>query len=409
MANDLGSDFNRVWSAGLLTNLADGILRLASPLIGISLTKDPLLISLLSALSLLPWLFFAIPIGAVVDRIDRRKALFVGNSIRAVIGLAIAFIINAGALNIEILLVATFLWGICEVLVDTTSQSILPQILKAHQLERGNSRLNTAEVVIAQFVGTPLSGFLYASSIVLPFFFSGAGFAIAALILAIFPFHTSMELDRKSRSSESRIFDEIKFGIRYMNQDKRIFHLVVITTLLGFFFSLSNSIAPLFIIDELGVSPHYLGILLATQGVGALAGSIFAPRISQKFGRGRALAINLVVASFPIFLIGLAPNVWYYLPLGIVIGATISVWNVLLMSVYQSLIPLELYGRIHGARRTIVWGLMPIGSVLGGYIARDGLRIPYLIGGAISTLIVLLAFKRIVEIGNESTLTSDPR
>lgn len=409
MANDLGSDFNRVWSAGLLTNLADGILRLASPLIGISLTKDPLLISLLSALSLLPWLFFAIPIGAVVDRIDRRKALFTGNSIRAVIALAIAFVINAGALTIEILLVATFLWGICEVLVDTTSQSILPQILKAHQLERGNSRLNTAEVVIAQFVGTPLSGFLYASSIVLPFFFSGAGFAIAALILAIFPFHTSIELDRKSRSSESRIFDEIKFGIRYMHQDKRIFHLVVITTLLGFFFSLSNSIAPLFIIDELGVSPHYLGILLATQGVGALAGSIFAPRISQKFGRGRALAINLVVASFPIFLIGLAPNVWYFLPLGIVIGATISVWNVLLMSVYQSLIPLELYGRIHGARRTIVWGLMPIGSVLGGYIARDGLRMPYLIGGAISTLIVLLTFKRIVEIGNESTLTSDPR
>ena len=399
----LGADFNRIWSAGLLTNLADGVLKLASPLIGISLTKDPLLISLLSALTLLPWLFFAIPIGALVDRIDRRKALFAGNSIRSIVGIVVAYVIYQENLTIEILLAATFAWGICEVLVDTTSQAILPQILAPNQLEQGNSRLNTAEVIVAQFVGSPLSGFLYATATLLPFLFSGFGFMIAAVIIAILPFHTSVEAARSKTKSDSKIFEEIKFGIRYMYQDKRIFHLVIITTLLGFFFSLSSSIAPLFIIDELGVSPHYLGLLFATQGIGALAGSVFAPKISSKFGRGKGLAINLVIASFPIFLIGLAPNVWFFLPLGIVIGATISVWNVLLMSVYQSLIPQELYGRIHGARRTIVWGLMPIGSVLGGLIARGGLRLPYLIGGAVSTIVVLLAFKRIVEIGDQST------
>jgi MFS family permease len=102
----------------------------------------------------------------------------------------------------------------------------------------------------------------------------------------------------------------------------------------------------------------------------------------------------------------LVPNVWYFLPLGVIIGATISVWNILLMSVYQSIIPRELYGRIHGARRTIVWGLMPIGSVIGGFVARGGLRLPYIIGGLISLVVVAFSFKRIVQIGEESVAIS---
>lgn len=407
MSKGLGSDFNRIWSAGLITNLADGVLRLAAPLLAITLTRDPVLISLLSALSLLPWLFFAVPIGAIVDRVDRRKALFLGNLSRALIGLVVSYIVYQDVMTIEILLLATFLWGVCEVLVDTTSQAILPEILKSDQLERGNSRLNTAEVIVAQFVGTPLGGFLYAVAIALPFFLSGVGFAIAALIVSIFPFHTSLKpAERGPDAPEPHFLNEIKLGIKYMYEDKRIFHLVVITTLLGFFFSLANAILPLFIIEELGVEPRYLGILFAIQGVGALAGSVLAPRISKKLGRGRALALNLFIASLPVFLIGIVPNVWYFLILSIVIGATISVWNILLMSVYQSIIPRELYGRIHGARRTIVWGLMPIGSVIGGFVAREGLRFPYLIGGLISIIIVLFSFKRIVQIGEESVAMS---
>ena len=84
----LGSDFSRIWSASLITNLADGVLKLAAPLLAVSLTEDPVLIGLLSALSLLPWLFFAIPIGVYVDRTDRRRALIYGNFLRSFIGVA---------------------------------------------------------------------------------------------------------------------------------------------------------------------------------------------------------------------------------------------------------------------------------------------------------------------------------
>ncbi len=400
----LGHDFTRIWSASLITNLVDGVLRLAAPLLAVSLTEDPILIGALTALGLLPWLFFAIPIGAIVDRVDRRKALVLGNSLRAVIALFIAFAVSQDFINIWLLLIAVFLFGICEVLVDTTSQAVLPQILDKSNYERGNSRLQISEVIVSQFAGAPLSGLLYAVSIALPFFFSTTGFILAGLLILLFPFEREINVRKEGDTGQEKLGlkGDIKFALNYLYQDKQIFSIVVITTLLGFFYSLSNAIAPLFVLKELKVSPALFGVVLAIQGVGALAGSIAAPMVSKYLGRGKALAINVFFASLLVIFIGLSPNAYFFVAMSVLIGFTISVWNILLMSLYQSLIPPELYGRIHGARRTIVWGLMPIGALLGGVIARGGLRLPFLIGGSIATLIAFFSYKHIKRIGDLS-------
>jgi MFS family permease len=400
----LGHDFSRIWSASLITNLVDGVLRLAAPLLAVSLTEDPLLIGALTALGLLPWLFFAIPIGAMVDRFDRRKALILGNGLRAVIALFIAFSVSQSFINIWLLLISAFLFGICEVLVDTTSQAVLPQILDKSNYERGNSRLQISEVIVSQFAGAPLGGLIYAISIALPFYFSTTGFILAGLLILLFPFENEINARKKGEIEQERLGlkGDIKFALNYLYQDKQIFSIVVITTLLGFFYSLSNAIAPLFILKELNVPPALFGVVLAIGGVGALIGSIAAPMASRYLGRGRALAMNVFFASLLVIFIGLSPNAYFFVVVSVLIGFTISVWNILLMSLYQSLIPPELYGRIHGARRTIVWGLMPIGALLGGLIARGGLRLPFLIGGSIATLIAFFSYKHIKRIGDLS-------
>jgi len=407
----LGHDFSRIWSASLITNLVDGVLRLAAPLLAVSLTEDPILIGALTALGLLPWLFFAIPIGAIVDRVDRRKALVLGNSLRAAIALFIAFAVSQGFINIWLLLISVFFFGICEVLVDTTSQAVLPQILDKSNYERGNSRLQISEVIVSQFAGAPLSGLLYAVSIALPFFFSTTGFILAGLLILLFPFEREINARKEGEVGQAKLGlkGDIKFALNYLYQDKQIFSIVVITTLLGFFYSLSNAIAPLFILKVLKVSPALFGVVLAIQGVGALAGSIAAPMVSKYLGRGKALAINVFFASLLVIFIGLSPNAYFFVAVSVLIGFTISVWNILLMSLYQSLIPPELYGRIHGARRTIVWGLMPIGAIIGGVIARGGLRLPFLIGGVIATLIAFFSYKHIKRIGDLSAEISDKK
>jgi len=69
MGEKLGPAFNRLFRASVISNLSDGLLAVAAPLLAISLTKDPILISLLSAFVMLPWLLFAIPIGLIVGGI----------------------------------------------------------------------------------------------------------------------------------------------------------------------------------------------------------------------------------------------------------------------------------------------------------------------------------------------------
>lgn len=396
----LGPAFNRMWGASLASNLADGLLRTAAPLLAVSLTKDPVLISLMSALVMLPWLFFAIPIGGIVDRFDRRYLLAGSNAIRFIIAALLSLSISTDRITIYWLFLAAFLIGICEVVADTTAQSLIPQILEKERFEKGNSRLQISETIVQGFIGAPVSGFLYAAAIYLPFVFNSLGFAIAAVLALAIPIQFLQDL-REDREKNSFIND-VKFGMRFLYQHKLLWRLVITTTSIGFFSSLASATSVLFVIDELHVKPAYFGLIMAAGGVGAILGGIAATHTSRRFGRGKALAGNIFIGAFSSVLIGIVPNVYWLIAIDLLIGFSISQWNILLMSLYQSLIPNHLYGRIHGTRRTLVWGLMPIGSFIGGYVAKFGLRVPFLVGGTIATLIAMTALKFLIEIGDHS-------
>jgi len=401
--NSLGPAFNRIWGASLASNLADGLLSTAAPLLAITLTKNPVLISLLSALVMLPWLFFAIPIGGLVDRVDRRFLLASANALRALIAGLLAISISNHTITIYWLFLVTFVIGICEVVSDTTAQSLIPQILDKKNYDKGNSRLQISETIIQNFVGAPISGFLYAIAIYVPFVFNSAGFAVATILALSIPikFLQDLRMDEK-REIEPNFIAEVKFGMRFLYNHKALWRLVLTTTSIGFFSSLAFATSVLFIVDELHAKPVYFGLIMSVGGIGAILGGIAAPHTARRFGRGRGLAFNIVIAAACSIFVGLVPHVYWFMVVEVVIGFTISQWNILLMSMYQSLIPMELYGRIHGTRRTLVWGLMPIGSFIGGYVAKIGLRAPFLFGGAMATLIAISAVKFLIKTGDDS-------
>lgn len=403
--DSLGPGFNRLFSASVISNLADGLLAVAAPLLAITLTKDPILISMLSAFVMLPWLLFAIPIGLIVDRVDKRLLVTFTNSLRFVIAGLVALAITTDTITIYWLLLATFLIGVCEVAADTAAQSLIPVILEKKNFERANSRLNIAETVIQNFVGAPLSGFLYATAIVLPFMLNSLGFLIAAIFVFLIPAHlivTPQDEDREVKERDS-FFTEIKFGLNYLWNDRPLRRLVATTTSLGFFYSLSTSTLILFITQTLQVEAKYFGLLMAGAGSGAVLGGIVTPALSKKFGRGAVLAVAIFISSITVLFQGLSPNVWVFGAIGFISSFTITNWNILLMSCYQVLIPAELYGRIHGARRTFVWGVMPIGAFTGGVIAQSGLRVPLIVGGIATTLISISAFSFIYRLGNQTS------
>jgi MFS family permease len=404
-SDSLGPGFNRLFSASVISNLADGLLAVAAPLLAITLTKDPILISMLSAFVMLPWLLFAIPIGLIVDRVDKRLLVTFTNTLRFVIAGLVALAITTDTITIYWLLLATFLIGICEVAADTAAQSLIPVILEKKNFERANSRLNIAETVIQNFVGAPLSGFLYATAIVLPFMLNSLGFLIAAIFVFLIPAHLIVTPQDKEQEVKERdsFISEIKFGLKYLWNDRPLRRLVATTTSLGFFYSLSTSTLILFITETLGVAAKYFGLLMAGAGSGAVLGGIVTPPLSKKFGRGAVLAVAIFISSITVLFQGLSPNVWIFGAIGFISSFSITNWNILLMSCYQVLIPAELYGRIHGARRTFVWGVMPIGAFTGGVIAQSGLRVPLIVGGIATTLISISAFSFIYRLGNQTS------
>jgi MFS family permease len=399
----LGPAFNRMWSASLLTNLADGVLIAAAPLLAVSLTKNPVLISVISALVMLPWLLFAIPIGAIVDRVDRRFLLAGANATRFIIAALISLAIATQTITIYWLFLATFFIGICEVTADTTTQSLIPQILDKSQLEKGNSRLQVSETVVQGFIGTPLSGFLYAIAIYIPFIANSLGFLVAAVLAASIPAKFLQDIrNEASEKVKPDFLAEMKFGIGYLYNEKALLRLVLTTASIGLCYSMSTSTIVLFILQELKLTPSLFGLVLAIQSSGAILGALAAPRLSSAFGRSRVMAICIFSSSLIILLQGLAPNVYVFISLATIASFTVTNWNILLMATYQSVIPGHLFGRIHGTRRTLVWGLMPFGSLLGGFIAQGGLRLPLLIGGALATVIALISFRFLLHVGESA-------
>jgi MFS family permease len=385
----LGPAFNRLFSASVISNLSDGLLAVAAPLLAITLTKDPVLISMMSALVMLPWLLFAIPIGLVVDRVDKRLLITCMNSLRFIISGLLALAISTDFITIYWLFLAAFLIGICEVASDTAAQSLIPVILEKKHYEHANSRISTAETVIQNFIGAPLSGFLYAIAIVLPFALNSLGFLIAAVFVFLIPAHLVAHNKEIQVADEEKVsfISEIKFGLSYLWNDEKLKFLVIFGTSTAFFFSLATSTTILFITETLKMDPKFFGVFMAISGTGAVVASLVTPAISKKLGRGNVLSYAIIAASVTILLQGLSSNIWIFTIIGFISAFVITNWNILLMSSYQVLIPPHLYGRIHGARRTFIWGVMPIGAFCGGVIARGDLRLPLLVGGVATTVI----------------------
>ena len=384
----MGPAFNRMWASSIISNLSDGILIAAAPLLAISLTDSTVLISAIGAMVMLPWLLFAIPIGVLVDRVDRRFILAGANATRSAVVGMLALLIATDQVTIYWLLVASFVIGVCEVAADTTAQSLIPQIVDEKNIEKGNSRLQISETVIQGFVGAPLSGFIYAIAIALPFFINSLGLAIASLLALSIPIKYLQDVRTDNVEKEKKKFvADMKFGIRYLYNEKALRRLVVTTASIGVCYSMATATMVLFIIKELELPKQLFGVILALQSIGAIAGAFMAPRLSKKYGRSTVMTFGIVSSSILILVEGFSPNIYVLVALSTLGGFAISQWNILLMATYQTVIPNELYGRIHGTRRTLVWGMMPIGSLLGGVLAQYSLRLPMYVGGVIATVI----------------------
>ena len=391
----LGSRYWRLWSASVVSNLGDGIDAAALPLLAATLTRDPRLVAGMAVAFTLPWLLFALPAGAIVDRLDRRKVMYRVNIVRAALVGVIALSVVTDTASIWLLYVIAFSLGTCETLFDNAAQSIMPSIVETHQLERANGRLYAGEVVTNVFVGPPIGGILFAVAASVPFWLDGASFLIAALLVATIA-GSFRPAGAKVAGEKRSLRSDIAEGVRWLRNHRLLRTLALVLGALNFASWLGMATAVLFAQEILGLDEAGFGLLLAGMAVGSVLGGLFGARIAAALGPGRALIVTIAAERACGAAVGLMSNAVAVAVLFWFSGIFSVVWNVITVSLRQQIIPDHLLGRVNSVYRFLGWGSMPLGALAGGWLAEVfGLRAPWLIGGAVVAVALVAALPRI--------------
>ncbi|AIG79385.1 Conserved putative membrane protein [Amycolatopsis japonica] len=388
----LGTAYRRLWSSSGLSNLADGIVKVALGLVAVQFTRSPSLVAGLAAVSSLPWLVFALHAGVLADRVDRRRAMLVANLVRAALVAVLAVAIALGSGSIWLLYVVALGLGIAETVQDTAAQAILPQIVGRDRLTRANSRLYAAELTANEFAGPPLGGFLVAAGTFAAFAAPSALWIIALVALFFVP--GSFRVERPRATS---VREDLVEGLRFL-WENRILRILAI--MVGGFNLATSAVITLFVLyavgpsSAMGLSEQAYGFLLAVIALGGFAGSFAAERIELALGRSRALVLSLLTGAA---LAGIPAATTNPYVIGVVFflgGAGVVLWNVIVVSLRQRIIPDHLLGRATSGHRLVAWGTKPLGAAAAGLFAEVfGLR-PVFAGAAAVILALALLTPR---------------
>jgi MFS family permease len=381
----LGPAFWRLYAASATSNLADGVNRVALPLLAVTLTRDPVLIAGLSSLAFLPWLLFALPAGAVVDRVDRKWAMAVANTVRGLALVVLAATVLTGTASLVVLYAVAFAVGVGETVYDSAARAMLPQVVGRAQLDRGNGLLTTAEEASQGFIGAPLGSVLFALAVAAPLLTTAGGFLLAAaLVVGI----AGVRRPPRTGGGRTTLRRDVAEGVGWLWRHRFLRGLTLVSASTSLIQAMSTGVLVLFALDHLRVGEAGYGLLLAASGVGAIVGGLTAAPLARRIGRPATLVAGAVLSALTTGAVAFTSN-------GVVAGVLFAIgvagvlfWNVLTMSLRQALIPEELFGRVQGGYRTLVWGGIPLGSLLGGVLA-DVTSVPTVFAVAGAGLLVL--------------------
>jgi MFS family permease len=417
----LGANYHRLFAASVISNLGDGVAQIAYPWLASAVTRDPLLVAVVAVAQRLPWLLFTLPAGVITDRVDRQRLIIRMDLLRGLLtaGVAAAVLVYGSDLpspsEVEdvtgtrtgmylVIVLASLLLGCAEVLRDNSAQTILPAIVRPEQLERANGRMWSAELVANTFVGPPLGSLLIAGAFFVPFVVDAASFFCSAALVALLVGHFRARPSGEPPASDRRWTDELREGLRWLWHHSLLRTLAITLGVLNAIGMMQFATLVLFAQEVLGASPTEFAVLTMGGAVGGVVGGLVAPAITERLGGGPALWLTLVATALtpiPIAFTSRWPVVFVMFAAGTLVG---TVWNVITVSLRQTIIPDHLLGRVNSVYRFFGWGMMPLGTALGGIIVavvepaagrEAALRAPWLASAAIGLVLMVYAIPRL--------------
>ncbi|MEO5940975.1 MAG: MFS transporter [Candidatus Limnocylindrales bacterium] len=443
-------NYAKLWTAATVSLFGTQVSQIAIPFIAaVVLKASPGEVGLLTTIEFLPFILFALPAGVWVDRFPKKRILVLGDLGRALFLVSIPIAFALGGLTMWQLYVVGFVNGVMTVFFDVADQSFLPTILERDELVEGNSKLQISQSS-AQILGQPVGGGLiallsapmailidavsYLGSAALILWIriagrpsrstsgaasergdpgraahAGAAEEVApesgAISLAVGPAVASADEGAGMRS-------QIMSGLRYIGRHRFLANIAASTASSNLFSNIAFAILPVYLYRTLGLTPAAVGAIGGIGGAGVLIGALLAGRVASRFGVGPTIVGSILFGGLMGLLIPLAPQngtAFWFIAVAFFSGSISNViYNVNQVSLRQAITPERFLGRMNATMRFLVWGTIPIGSLVGAGLSElIGVHTTIWVGavlGVLPFLFVLLSPVRRLQ----SIPTEDP-
>ena len=381
------SPFALYWTSATASYLGDGVRLVAVPLLAATLTARPAGIALVSAAAGVPWLLFGLVAGVAADRLRRDRLMTSLQAVRGCLGLALVVGVAGHHLGIGTLAALLFLLSTCEVFYDVASHAVLPELVPEDALQRANGRLVTAEVVTFEAAGPAIGGLLFAVAAASPFAVDTVSFFLSAALLLALTRRSSVPVPVRTPST---LRADLRAGLTWFTRQPLVRSLtalsVAVNLAAGGFYALLVLLAR----DALDLGSVGYGLLIAASTVGSVAAGLLAERLDGAARRRTACLVAPVVALGCLALPAAVPVVVAAVAGMIGFGFTVTVFNVVAMTLRQIVTPNDMLGRVTAVHRVLCWGALPVGAVLAG-IAGDALGVRAGVGICVGVGAVLAA------------------
>ncbi|AIA02673.1 MFS transporter [Streptomyces noursei] len=371
-------DFRLLWCGETTGKFGAAVTGVAMPLTAVAaLGADTFSVGVLSACGWLPWLLIGLPVGVWVDRVRRRPLMVGAAALSAVVFAAVPVIAWCGGLSLALLTGAALLSGAAAVVFQTAYSAYLPGLLAPADQAEGNAKLH-GSASAAQLAGQGAGGFLVqlagAANGLLA---NAATFLVSLLCLSGIRHREPRPTGAGGRARRS-LRAEVAEGLRWVSGDVWLRTL----TLFGAASNLSlmgyQSILPVFLVREVGLSPGTVGTLLAVAGTGGIAGAFAVRRVAARIGTARATLVfelGLPVLALLIPLATAGPGAALFAVGSFGVSAGVVGGNVLKAGFQQAYCPPALLGRVTASAAFLNYGTLPLGALLGGALgAALGVR-----------------------------------
>lgn len=392
----LGSDFTRLWLAGGVSSLGDGVSLAAGPLLLVSVTSDPRLIAGAMAVQWLPAMLLSLPAGALVDRLDRRRVCLASDALRLASFAVLALCVATGVASVAVIYLLLLIEGVGSIADRTSANALLPDLVSRADLPSANARLQGTSTVGAMLAGPPIGAALFLVSPWTPFAVDAVSFLGSFLVLTRLAWR-----EHPRETADSTILRDVREGVVWLWHHTPLRTLAICIGLMNLTFGAVMSVLVIYTRERLGTGAAGYGALLTAAAVGGLAGSVLTSRLVARFGISWLLRVGLTIEALTHVGLVLSRNLAVAYVVMLAFGVHATVWNVVTTSLRQRAAPSGMQGRITGAYGLFSVGGNVLGAVFGGVLVEQaGITAPFWTSAVIVALLVVLAWRPFSHVGD---------